>query len=142
MQQVSLHDIDNVEAFVVMCVKRSGAQPTNEEWPDLVAEGICLLYAMAGNYIHHMEGYSQAGKFSGYALNYLPKKIKEAWHRGHEEHLQVTEKETGKRRWKYCKKRVSYDQLTANDEETVPLDERTLRFPGNFINPPTSDTGG
>lgn len=125
--QVSLHDILDVEAFVVMCIKRSGAQVKPSEFEDMIAEGICILYAMSERYNPHMEGYVRPGRFSGYAVKYLPRKMKEAWHRSHEEHLHRTQPD-GRRRYEYYAKPMCY-------EPSVDLDEQTLRVPGEFIPP-------
>lgn len=107
--KVSLHDIVDVEAFVIMSVKRSGCNAPSEYWDELVAEGICLLYTMAKNYKPKLEGYETEGCFSGYAIMWLPKQIKQAWHKSQEHHLHVTDKETGKREWKYKLTPASYE---------------------------------
>lgn len=136
-RQESLRDIDDVEAFVIMCIKRSGAKPGREEFVDLMCEGFALLYKMDGDYVDQKDGYVKAGKFSGYALAYLPKKLKEAWHRSQEEHLQRLQPD-GTRKWEFHKRAISWDEITTTQEEN-PLDERTVRVPGNFINPPSVD---
>jgi hypothetical protein len=116
--KVSLHDIIDVEAFVIMCVKRSGSNAPVEYWDDLVAEGICLLYVMARNYKPRLNGYDKDGCFSGYAVKWLPKQIKQAWHKSQEHHLHATDPETGKRGWTFRLTPVSYEVAVkgSNDE--------------------------
>lgn len=136
----TLGDIDDVERFVVMCIKRSGAGVLPHEWQDMIAEGLAILYKMYGDYDEgrNVDGGSDF-KFSGYAIRYMPKKIKESWHRSHEEHLQRTQ-DDGKRRWEYHKKAISWDLLIAVQDDTeTHLDERTIRTAGNFIDPPSID---
>lgn len=125
-RRVSLHDIDDVEAFVVMCVKRSGCDAPTEYWDDLICEGVVLLYRMAGNYKPQMEGYETEGRFSGYAVKWLPKQIRQAWHKSQEHHLYVKD-ENGKRGWTFRVAPVSYEEvsqevkmLTINEWFEVP----------------------
>lgn len=108
-RRVSLHDVNDVEAFVVACIKRSGANAPPEDWEELIAEGILLLYTMANNYKPRLEGYAKDGCFSGYAIKWLPKQIHQAWHKSQEHHLYVKDKETGKRGWVYRITPVSYE---------------------------------
>jgi hypothetical protein len=135
----SLRDIKNVEAFVVDCIKRSGIRPRDYEWEDVVGDSILLLYDMESKYVEQMDGYKQKGLFSGYAITYLPRKIKAAYHKSQENHLMCTQPD-GSRKWEYRARSVSYDAVTSRNEEVTPLDERTIRTPGNFIDPPSLDT--
>lgn len=130
-EPVALHDIDNVHAFVYACMKRSGARPRPEEVEDLHAEGVCLLYVMARNYKEHIDGYAVAGRFSGYAIAWLPKQIKEAWHRGRPEHLRSVNAE-GKKEYIALEATASLDDLM---ERQVTFDEWKLRTPGDFVHP-------
>lgn len=140
-EPVSLHDIKNVEAFVVNCVQRSGSAPLPHEWEDMIAEGVAMLYKMGNDYDpERNEDGSDTFKFSGYAIRYLPKKLREHWHRSREEHLEKLQPD-GKRKWIYHQSALSWDQITTtNTVETVRvIDERTVRHPGNFVNPTPVD---
>jgi hypothetical protein len=135
--RVSLFDIYDVEAFVIACVKRSGTNAPREYWDDLVAEGICLLYQMAKNYKPQMDGYETAGKFSGYAIMWLPKQIKQAWHRSQEHHVHVTDKETRKREWRYRLAPISYEiAVVTRNEEHDSRQEVSMLQPHQFIDVP------
>lgn len=130
MTKVTLHDIDDVHGFVYACMKRSGARPRPDEVEDLVAEGVCLLYVMAKNYKPRLNGYSADGRFSGYAIAWLPKQIKEAWHRSRPEHLRNYV--DGKKEYIALEACVSLNEL---EERQVSIDEWRLRTPGDFVHP-------
>lgn len=129
-RSTSLRDIDDVEAFVIMCIKRSGAPVQPNEYEELVAEGICILYQMEKKYIPRMDGYARDGRFSGYAVKWMPRKMKEAWHRMNENAQQVTIE--GKRRWVYYERAASWDALTDSARNEHHFDETQLRNPGDF----------
>lgn len=138
MRRVSLYDIDDVEAFIVMCIKRSGAPVKTYEYEDIKAEAICILYGMASKFIPQMEGYSQPGRFSGYAIKYMPRKIREAWHRIHEE-AQLKTMPDGKREYVYYKQAVSYDRIiddANSNPDAAYFDEGRLSVPGQFTSVP------
>lgn len=138
--KVSLYDIKDVEGFVIACVKRSGSNAPPEYWDDLIAEGICLLYQMAKNYKPKMNGYDQAGKFSGYAIMWLPKQISQFWHRSQEHHLLAKDPETGKREWTYRLSPVSYEVVAS---ETTSMgtsrQEVTMLRVHQFVEVPTHE---
>ena len=132
-RQCSIYDVEDIEAFVVMCIKRSGVKPMSHEWEDLVAEGLCLLWAMSNNYQQGI------GCFSGYAVKYMPRKIREAYNRGSEHALHRTQ-EDGTRRWEYYERAVSLDALMQeNKEERGGLNESTVRVVGEFVHPQKSE---
>lgn len=118
---IPLHDIDDINAFVIMCIRRSKIKPQQWEWEDTVAEGIAILWAMSTKYNQGI------GCFSGYAVKYLPRKIKEAYLNGNE-HCVRKRLEDGSRSWEYYERPQSYDVAISEDHH----DERT---PGNFITP-------
>jgi hypothetical protein len=106
---VQLHDIDDVEGFVCATIERSGIQAPEHEKEELVADGICILYGLAAKFEPHREGYEQAGRFSGFAAQFLPRRLGDAWHSRHPEHVRVVNSETGKREWKYRETPISLD---------------------------------
>lgn len=125
--QCSIYDIDDIEAFIVMCIKRSGCRPTYSEWEDLIATGIMLLWEMSNNYKVGI------GTFSGYAIRYMPKKLKESYHRSHENYIRSVD-DGGRRQWTRKQTALSWDEMTTVDD-SHHIDETKLRYPGNFINP-------
>jgi alkylated DNA nucleotide flippase Atl1 len=132
LPKTSLRDILDVEAFVIDCIKRSGAPVQPHEYEDLVAEGICILYAMERKYIPKMAGYTQEGRFSGYAIKWMPRKMKEAWHRMHEEcTLQTMPDKT--RRWVRRERAQSWDALQDQAANGGFVNESTIRTPGSFV---------
>lgn len=121
---VSLHDIDDVEMFIQAQLNtwRTKARITylpleDREW--LTCEALCILYELADRFEPHRPGYEQAGRFSGFAAAYLPKKLGDAWHRWHEGHRYVTDPDSGRRRWEFFKPSVSLNGIV--DE----IDSRT-----------------
>lgn len=136
-QRVSLRDIVDVEAFVIMCIKRSGAPVRPPEYEDLVAEGIVILYAMEQKYIPKMDGYEKEGRFSGYAVKWMPRKMKEAWRRSREDVQSTTV--DGKRRLRFYAHAVSYDALTATEDNEGHYDEGRLLLPGYFNDVPEAE---
>lgn len=106
---VRLHDIDDVEGFVCATIERSRIQPTEQEKEELIQDGLCILYALAEKFEPHREGYAQAGRFSGFAAQFLPRRLGDAWHSRHPEHVRVVNPDTGKREWKYRESPISLD---------------------------------
>lgn len=130
-RQCSIYDVEDIEAFVIMCIKRSGVKPMSHEWEDLVAEGIALLWAMSNNYKVGV------GCFSGYAVKYMPRKIRESYNRGSEHALHRTQ-DDGTRKWEYYDRAVSLDALMEerrDDSGTPNLNESTVRLLGDFVSP-------
>lgn len=107
---LQLHDIDDVEGFVIGCLNRSGIQSSPDEREDLIAEGICILYELARRYEPKREGHTKAGRFSGFAAQFLPRRLGDAWHAKNPHHFRAPD-ETGKRRWQYLEQPVSLDTL-------------------------------
>lgn len=136
-RKITLRDIADVEAFVIACVKRAGTGAPPMYWEDLVSEGIALLYAMERNYKDQLDGYDQAGRFSGYAIKWLPKQINQAWHKSQEHHLYLTDPEDGRRKWTYRIAPVSYEYavLTADSESESMQEVRMLGI-NHFVDVP------
>lgn len=111
---IQLHDIDDVEGFVIGCLNRSGIQSTPDEREDLVAEGICILYELANRYEPKRAGHSKAGRFSGFAAQFLPRRLGDAWHAKNPHHFRAPD-ETGKRKWQYLEPPVSLDRLIGDE---------------------------
>jgi hypothetical protein len=138
LPKTSLRDIQDVEGFVINCIKRSGAPVQPHEYEDLVAEGLCILYAMERKYIPKMTGYTKEGRFSGYAIKWMPRKMKEAWHKMHEEcTLQTMPDKT--RRWVRRQPAASWDALQEHARNGHHFDESQLRTPGSFVAIPGKD---
>jgi hypothetical protein len=107
---VALHDVADIEAFVHATLNDSGIEFATSERDELVAEGLAIMCDLSGRFEPHRAGYEQAGRFSGFAAFYLPKKLAVAWHRLHPEHRYGTD-EDGKRCWQYFNTEVSIDGL-------------------------------
>ncbi len=111
---IRIYDVDDIEGFVNMCVEQSGLKIADQnELDELVCEGIALLLHMARNFKPQMDGYDKPGRFSGYCVAFLPKKIFTAYHKLHPEHLQKTVVlENGKKvkRYQYGEAPDSLDQ--------------------------------
>lgn len=113
---VSLRDIADVEGFVCATLERfqreSEVELADDEYEELTLEGITIVYELAAKFEPHRAGYAQAGRFSGYAACFLPKRLGDAWHRRHPEHRYVTG-DDGKRHWEYLKQTVSLEEELA-----------------------------
>lgn len=105
-EPIALFDIADVEGFVNATLNASGIDFQTWEREDLVAEGLVILFELARRFEPHRAGYASAGRFSGFAACYLPKKLGDAWHRNRPEHRYVTG-EDGKRRWQFFKAHAS-----------------------------------
>lgn len=115
---VQLHDIVDVEAFVGATMERSGlcAFLARDEHDELLAEGITILYMLAKIFEPQRAGYAQAGRFSGYAAQFLPRRLGDAWHKSHPEHVRVVDGD-GKRHWVYRDTPISLEEYIAPGEE-------------------------
>lgn len=113
---VSLYDVDDVEAFVQATLNNSNIDFSGEERDELVLEGIAIMCDLAARYEPHRPGYQQAGRFSGYAAMFLPRRLGDAWHRLHPEHCYVTRPD-GSREWVYLERAVSLDGIRSEDHQ-------------------------
>jgi hypothetical protein len=93
---------------------------------------------MEQKYIPRMDGYAQEGRFSGYAIKWMPRKMKEAWRRSRED-VQSTTDSTGRRRLKFYAQAVSYDALTNTEDNEGHFDESTALLPGYFVAVPEAE---
>jgi hypothetical protein len=109
---VQLHDIADVEGFVAGAIQRSSLRShlSEGEHEELLAEGISILYALAARFEPHRPGYAQPGRFSGFAAQFLPRKLGDAWHKWHFEHVRPVG-EDGKRHWVYRDPPISLDHF-------------------------------
>jgi hypothetical protein len=65
----------------------AGLRLTGDEHEELLAEGLLILCQMAEAYEPGFGGRDPAGsRFSGYAMKYLPGKLRDAWRRRHPEY--------------------------------------------------------
>ena len=110
---VVLHDVDDVEAFVQATLNASGIAFERDERDELVLEGLAIMYRLADQFEPHRPGYSQPGRFSGYAAMFLPRRLTDAWHRLHPEHCYVTRPDGG-REWYFAEQPVSLDGLRSD----------------------------
>lgn len=143
--KVQLHDIEDAAAFVAHCIRKSNFELTDDQFTELLSEGLVILCDMAGKFEAHRDGYSQAGTFFGYATTYLPRRLGSAWHKLNEHHVLVST--GGKRRWIYYKEAARLDaprqgsthsNLDGISPQTIgeSLDDERIRRVGNFIPPP------
>jgi hypothetical protein len=133
---VSLHDIEDVERFVANSLHRSGLPFKPQEQEELISEGICILYELAERYEPKRVGYAQAGRFSGYAAQFLPRRLGDAWHKRHPEHRRIAG-EDGKRRWVYTEPALSFDEIISlgprrNPEGGSVTVETSIRPPSQW----------
>lgn len=117
---VTLHDIDDVEGFVCATIERSGLRNviSQGEREELIAEGILILYELAERFEPQRDGYDQPGRFSGFAAQFLPRRLGDAWHSRNPEHRRVTG-EDGKRRWVYSEAPLSLNEMLDTGESNA-----------------------
>jgi hypothetical protein len=109
-----IFDVANAEAFVERTIQASGISYRADEREELLAEGLVILLELAERYrpLPARPGIDkQAGRFSGYAAMFLPRRLGDAWHRWHPEHRYITDPATGRRRWHYDPAAISLDGL-------------------------------
>ena len=124
---IALHDIENCEAFVRDTLRRSTLPFGDDEYEEMVAEGLLILCELSKRYRPRLDGYDTDGCFSGYAARYLPRRLGDAWHRRHPEHRRVTDPTTGRRRWHYDRPPTSLTAILAGD--TGAVDSEGARRP-------------
>lgn len=115
-----LHDIKDPSAFVHATINRARLVLSGDEYDELHAEGVAILHKLAAEYKPHTAGHDQEGRFSGYAAMFLPRKLGDAWHRMHPEHMLVTQP-SGQRRWAYRERAVSLEAIVADDPDRNDL---------------------
>ncbi len=123
---VALHDITDVEGFVANSLERSDIKFDTAEKEELLAEGICILLELSEKFEPHRAGYATSGRFSGFAAQFLPRRLGDAWHSRHPEHRRIAG-EDGKRRWTYQQAPVSLDALTCSTDTTAESFEISIR---------------
>ncbi len=132
--QVSVHDIQDVEAFVRSIISsKVKLRLEGDERDELLAEGIAILLDLAAKYRPRMTGYDKDGSFAGYCAIYLPKKIFSAWHKWHPEHLLETQTDDEGKKTKRYRYGTAPASLNEHLERNPSLDSDRLRTPGDFI---------
>lgn len=132
--KLTLHDIDDVEAFVIMCIKRSGASPSDSEYEDLVAEGLCIVVKLSQKYKPSPNG-DPRWCFSGYCLRYLPSTLRRVWHQMQEHHAYRTMPEGGRRWIQYPRHRSLDAMMELGEDHVGGLDETRIKRIHEFIRP-------
>lgn len=113
---IRILDVENAEGFVQRCIDKSQIPYGPDEREELLAEGLTILCALAGKYkpLPMRPGIDkQAGRFSGYAAMFLPRRLGDFWHQSHPEHRYITDAATGKRGWHYGQAAISLDGLNS-----------------------------
>lgn len=128
--KVTLHDIDDAEAFVISTIRRSKIRIDQDEFAELICEGLVILCEMAQRFEPHRSGHDHPGRFSGYAARFLPNKLGDAWHRLHPEHVLKTQ-DDGTRKYEYLPPAGSLDQSMERDASIANTDR--LRIVGDFV---------
>lgn len=123
--KVALHDVCDVEGFVRATIRRSGIQLSFDEREELIVEGICIMCELGARYRPKPPN----GRFSGFAAQFLPRRLGDAWHSSHPEHRYITTPE-GKRAWRYEPPPISFDGLEGGDLERA---ETRARLIADFV---------
>ena len=110
---VALHDIDDIRGFCAATLNRCRIPFDEEEYEELISDGVEILLKLSKGYEPHRAGYAQPGKFSGYAARYLPRRLTDAWRKRHPEMVYTTG-EDGKRKYVILPKPLSIEGLRAS----------------------------
>jgi hypothetical protein len=116
-EPVTLGDIRDAEGFVARTIHNSGRRLARDEFDELKAEGLVILCDLWDRFEPHRPGYEKAGRFSGYAAAFLPRRLEDAYNRLHPEH-RVTRGPDGKREVAYGLAPVSLSGENAPDVGT------------------------
>lgn len=129
---VAIWDIEDAENFVQAAIPRTMTLTTQQR-ADLVAEGLAILCELAAKYQPKMDGYSQEGRFSGYAAKLLRVRMSRAWHEMNEHHVMRTTPQG--RKWCYVPEAESLDNLLDPHEDDHPpaIDWTRAVGPSGFI---------
>lgn len=136
---VELGDIKEAYGFVAKCIAKSGIKVQGEEYDEMMCEGIVILCALHDRYDASKDTGPKAS-FAGYAWYLLPRKLKDAWHKLHPEHVMRTQPD-GKRKYEYHQAPVSIDARGTSGERSNRsfFDQHTtFRTPGEFVSVPTA----
>jgi hypothetical protein len=144
---VPVWDIEDTVSFVQATVRRKLIKVrTHDEFEEMVAEGLVILFDLARRYDPARETPSSKPghvcktercckpSFAGYAAMLLPPKLLDAWHSHHPEHLLRTQPD-GSRKWTYLKEACSLDDtrgltlVLATDEAQSDVERNTLDRP-------------
>lgn len=124
--RITIYDVEDIEGFVNDMAQLVVKFTNQEEWDELICEGIALLLNMAKNFVPWKPGYDKPGKFSGYCAAYLPRKISNAWYKMHPEHIQETitlDDGSKKKRYRHGQAPGSLPELDGEDERIRTLGE-------------------
>jgi hypothetical protein len=113
-EPVSMGDIRDAEGFVARTIHNSGRRLARDEFDELKAEGLVILCDLWARFEPHRPGYEKAGRFSGYAAAFLPRRLEDAYNRLHPEH-RITRGQDGKREVSYGVAPVSLNGENAPD---------------------------
>lgn len=135
---IALFDVGNCEGVMQRAIDKSTIRYDAGEREELLAEGWALLFELAErykplpeppcgyaawfamtlgdrqDYEHRLraETKTKRGCFSGHAAMFLPRRLGDAWHKSHPEHLYITDPDSGKRGWFYGQAMVSLNSIT------------------------------
>lgn len=136
---VALHDVQDVQAFVVSTLHRTNLTLSHDEREELVLEGLGIMVKLAARYEPHRDGYDQPGSFAGYCSRYLGGKLLQAWHRLNPEHCRI--RDGGRERWLYFPRTLSYEGvmngaggMSVSDDDDS---DQPMRHPRDWLPIPT-----
>lgn len=157
---VPIHDIADAEGFVIATINTKLKAITMDDREELVSEGLVILFDLARRYDPakdrpstkpgHVCKTARCCKpsFAGYASYLLPRKLLDAWHRMHPEHVLRTQPD-GSRKYEYLPKPASLEGSSDDSyyEEGInggepsryhPVDDPRSRHFGEFVKPATA----
>lgn len=149
MDVCALGDVDDAEAFVKSCIRKAGlVWLERDEYEELAAEGLVILCDLYNRYDPSKETNPDKASFHGYAWFLLPRKLLDAWHKMHPEHVLKTfkenavDEETGEdvvvttRKYVYYESACSLDERIERFEDPDDYELDRYRQCGNFTDLP------
>jgi hypothetical protein len=136
-----MQDVDDVEAFVKSCIRKSGLRiEDRSQYEELACEALVILCELNNRYDPTKEKNPAKASFAGYAWFLLPRKILDAWHKMNPNHVSKTFTEQGEdgqpittRKWVYYEPACSLDERIERFEDPDEFDISSYRQCGDYI---------
>jgi hypothetical protein len=126
---VELHDVRDVDGFVNAAINRLGLRLSRDAREEMELDGFEIMCELASRFT---PTHARRGSFSGYAGEFLPRRLLTAWHKANRGSHVRTRNGEGKCVWEYRPAAASLDQLVS----TPGFTERGVATITRFQKPP------
>jgi hypothetical protein len=143
-QAVHLHDIADVEAFVRNTLHTRLRAIPRDDHDEMMSEGLVIIFDLGRRYDPSKDTGSRkldhvcrtarccVPSFAGWATYLLHRKMLDAWHRLHPEHVLRTQPD-GSRKYEYLQRPASIDERDDVGIAASVIDLNGTRHFGDFI---------